>query len=218
MSISPISIAVIDDHNLFRKGMIHLVNSLGLYTVVCEAMHGEDFIRQVEHQQIRPEIILLDVKMPVMNGFDTALWIRQHLPDAKVIAVSMENSDDTVIRMLKSGIKGYLSKDIEPGELDKAIQAVHNYGYYYTDYLTGKLIDAASQEKNTAVEISDREREFLQWACSDLTYKEIAEKMYLSVKTIDNYRESLFIKLEVKSRVGLALAAIRKGWISVEIS
>lgn len=215
-----IHIAVVDDHGLFRKGMKQLIHSIsGQYNVIAEAQHGQDFIDQVQQNSLHPHIVLLDVKMPVLNGFDTADWIRQHLPETQVIAISMENSEDTILRMLKAGIKGYLSKDIEPDELHKAIQAVTNYGYYYTDFLTGKLLDAASgQHKSGHLQetYTDRELEFLQWACSDLTYKEIADKMHLSVKTIDNYRESLFIKLDVKSRVGLVIAGLRKNLISLE--
>ena len=129
--------------------------------------------------------------------------------------------EETIVRMLRLGVKGYLCKDVEPKQLSEAINALLNKGYYYTDFVTGKLVHALQQTGNTAdpnsnmLLLNDREKSFLTLACSDLTYNEIAAKMFLSPKTIDGYRDNLFEKLNVKSRVGLALYAVKHGLVTL---
>jgi DNA-binding NarL/FixJ family response regulator len=131
----------------------------------------------------------------------------------------MVEKEETIVRMLKLGVKGYLSKDVEPHELGEALRSIMNRGFYYTDYLTGKLVmsiqseGVGKQQAGQRPQMNDREKLFLELACSELTYNEIADKMFLSPKTIDGYRNSLFEKLNVKSRVGLALYAIRHGLV-----
>jgi two-component system, NarL family, invasion response regulator UvrY len=122
--------------------------------------------------------------------------------------------------MLKLGVKGYLCKDVEPKELGEALHAIMNKGFYYTDFITGKLVHSLQHTNestgNAAIKLmNDRERTFLQLACSEMTYNEIAGKMFLSPKTIDGYRDSLFEKLQVKSRVGLALYAVKHGLVQL---
>ena len=134
----------------------------------------------------------------------------------------MIEKEETIVRMLKLGVKGYLCKDVEPEELGEALIAVANKGFYYTDFITGKLVHslqhdhAAPQEQIDIDHINNQESEFLQLACSEMTYVQIADKMSLSPKTIDGYRNSLFEKFSVKSRVGLVLFAIKNRIVSLD--
>ena len=152
----------------------------------------------------QPDIIIMDVNMPGMDGFESVQWLSDQLPLINVLVVSMIEKEESIVRMLKLGVKGYLSKDVEPNELGEAIIAIQNRGFYYTDFITGKLVHSLQAHNNPGAkehalsQINDRERAFLGLACSELTYNEIAAKMFLSPKTIDGYRNSLFEKLQVK--------------------
>lgn len=215
------TIAIVDDHQLFRKGLVSLVNMAGNeYSILFEASNGNDMQLQINAGQI-PDIILMDINMPGMNGFQAVSWLSEFHPDIKVLVISMIEKEESIVRMLKLGVKGYLSKDIDPMELQKALDAIINQGYYYTDFITGKLIHSIQHENGKGdgyagiPEMSDREKHFLQLACSELTYQQIADQMFLSPKTIDGYRNALFEKLNVKSRTGLALYAVKNGLVSL---
>ena len=220
MITPPLKIALVDDHRLFRKGLISLIQVVNKNVdIVFEADNGNDLQQKITKEN-QPDIILMDINMPGMNGFDSVLWLAGQYPLVKVLVVSMIDNEESIVRMLKLGVKGYLSKDVEPKELGEALLSVTNKGYYYTDFITGKLIhslhiqnDVANNEISVLKLLNDREREFLRFACTELTYNEIAAKMYLSPKTIDGYRANLFEKLAVKSRVGLALYAVKNGLV-----
>jgi len=210
-----VKIAIVDDHQLFRDGLSELINGFGKYTVVIEADNGMDFIRQLDNAA--PDIVLLDINMKKMDGFETAEWLREHHPQLKILVLSMYENENAIIRMLKYGARGYVLKDIRKNELEQALSSLVSKGYYYTEMITGKLIHAINamdevkpgQSIRDLVSLNQREIEFLRLACTELTYKDIAEKMHLSVHTIDGYRDSLFEKLHVRSRIGLAVYAIK---------
>jgi DNA-binding NarL/FixJ family response regulator len=208
----PVKIAVVDDHHLFRSGLINLVQSFGSnYKVVLQANNGKDFIAMLETNPL-PDIVLMDLNMPLMDGFETSAALQKRFPLIKILVITMVEDEKTMIRMLKLGIKGYLSKDVEPEELKKALDITYTKGFYYTDHLTGKLIGSISKTPARA-SLTTREQQFLELACSEYTYKEIADRMGLSVKTIDGYRHDLFEKLEAKSRVGLVLYALKNNLV-----
>lgn len=215
-----IKVALTDDHILLRKGLAGVVDSFGEYEVLFEADNGKDFTQQIKKHG-EPDIVLMDINMPEMDGYATAQWLRQHHPLVNVIALSMYDNENAIIRMFKAGAKGYILKDSEPPELKKALDSVHQKGYYYSELVTGRLIhsinkmDDVSSEIKTFNDLNDREIEFLKYACTEMTYKEIAEKMFLSPRTIDGYRDALFEKLEIKTRVGLVMYAIKNGIVTV---
>lgn len=216
-----VKLALVDDHTLFRKGLISLIDmAYSNYTILFEADNGLDLQKKIDKNN-PPDIILMDINMPGMDGFASVQWLNQIHPNVKVLVVSMIEKEESIVRMLKLGVKGYLSKDVEPKELAEALVSIMNKGFYYTDFITGNLLhslqgDAEGSAKSAALKLmSDREKEFLQLACSEYTYNEIASKMFLSPKTIDGYRNALFEKLNVKSRVGLALYAVKHGLVEL---
>ena len=211
-----IKLGITDDHQLFLKSLSLLISSLKDFTIVVEAMNGKDLIDKLESKKIEPDIILLDVNMPVMDGKQTAEYLTQHFPTVKTVALSMKDDDATIISMIKAGCCAYLLKDIHPDDLDKALHEIYFKGYYNADAANinyRRLLQ--HQEKQNELHLSDKEKEFLQLACSDATYKQIASTMNVSERTVDGYRENLFRKLNVQSRTGMALEAIRSNLVSL---
>jgi len=212
-----IKIAVVDDHQLFRRGLIGLVKSLNdSIDVVFEAENGQELINHLKNET--PHLILLDISMPVMNGFETAEYLQKNYPDIKFLVLSMNEDEESLIKMLNFGAKGFVGKDIEPNELLLAISKILHGGFYYSDQMTEHLINTLQpKQKNDLIEsLTDRELEFLKLACSEKTYKEIADVMCLSPKTIEGYRDSVYSKLQLKSRVGMCMFAIKAGIIKLE--
>ncbi|MEO7530010.1 MAG: response regulator transcription factor [Sediminibacterium sp.] len=209
-----ISIGIVDDHQLFLKSLSLMLTSFEVYDVVVEAVNGKELQAKILQNNIAPSIMLIDVNMPVMNGIETAKWLHEKYPNTKLVALSMNDNDTVIIDMIKAGCCAYLLKETHPDELEKALQEIHKRGFYNGDASNINFRRLLQSEKD-AVVITEKEKLFLQHACSDLTYKEIAALMFLSERTIDGYRETLFGKLKVQSRVGLAMEAIRKGLVSL---
>lgn len=219
--MNKIKLAVVDDHKLFRDGLTELINGFNEYEVIIEADDGSDFINQLNKEI--PEIVLLDINMKKMDGFETAAWIKEHHPEIKILVLSMYENESAIIRMLKCGAKGYLLKDIRKSELHTALTTLVTKGYYYTDLVTGRLVhiintidEVKPGQSIRESALNAKEIEFLKLVCTELTYKEIAEKMCLSPHTIDGYRDSLFEKLNVKSRIGLALYAVKNKIVYID--
>ena len=216
MPVKEIKVVLVDDHVLLRNGLANLINSFGNYKVLFEASNGKDFIERLTPANTA-DIVLLDINMPEMDGYETALWLKKNYPLVKVLALSMYDNENAIIRMFKAGAKGYILKDCDPSELRAALDSVNSKGFYYSEMVTGRLIHTINKldddDNNTKnlIQLNDRELEFLKLACSELTYKEIADRMFLSPRTIDGYRDDLFEKLNVKTRVGLVMYAIKNG-------
>lgn len=206
---SAIQIALVDDHVLLRAGLAGLIQSFADCSVLFEADNGKDFIQKIKKQGV-PDVVLMDINMPEMDGHETTCWLMDHYPQVKVLALSMYNNEAAIIKMLRAGVKGYVLKDSEPAELKQAIRAVMQVGFHYTETVTGKLISIVSRQ-DKEVDLNEREVEFLRLACSEMTYKEIADRMNKGVRTIDGYRDALFEKLDVKTRVGLVLYTLKSG-------
>ncbi|MDE3213134.1 MAG: response regulator transcription factor [Bacteroidota bacterium] len=213
-------IALVDDHVLLRNGLANLIESFGDYKVLFQADNGEEFISKFEHHDL-PDIVLMDINMPIKDGYFTSLWLKDHHPEIKILALSMYDNEYAIIKMFKAGARGYILKDCDPSELRAALLSLVLQGYYYSEKITGKLVKSINEmdEKGRFSEpeaiLNDRETTFLKLACSELTYKEIADQMLVSPRTIDGYRDSLFDKLQVKTRVGLVMYAIRNHIISI---
>jgi len=209
----PLQIVLVDDHRLFRSGIASLINKFPKYKILFEAGDGEELMRKLT-PKVQPDIILLDINMPKKDGIATAQWIRDTYPDIKIIVLSMFEDADKVLQMMKIGVKGYILKDAEPVEFEKALQKVSEGDVYYPEFVTRYLIQNFNIQAES-IKLNTREIEFLKLAGSELTYKEIAEQMCISARTVDGYRDQLFEKLNVKSRVGLVLYAIKNKLIDL---
>ena len=213
MQVKATQIILVDDHQLLRKGLIKILNANG-FTDIIEAANGEELLEILKNTS--PDIILLDLHMPKMNGFEGIKQIKKLNDHSKVLVLSMLDDNISIIQMIKSGADGYLLKDSDPMEMIHAIQVVLDGGDYYSALVTERLnsnflyIDQNKYQHT----LSERELEFLIHASSDLTYKQIAEKMFLSVRTIDGYRDSIYQKFNIKTRIGLVIFALKNKLIN----
>jgi DNA-binding NarL/FixJ family response regulator len=208
-------IVLVDDHVLLRNGLVSLINSFPDYTVLFEANNGKQFINLLDINNL-PAIVILDITMPEMNGYETALWLTTHYPQIKILALTMLSDERSIIRMFKNGAKGFLLKDCRPQELKAALDGLMNKGVYLSRITCDSIIhnfktnnNDEDDEYRMVHDLDDREKEFLALYCTEKTHREIAEVMGVPLRAIDNFRDLLYQKLQVSSRVGLALIAMR---------
>lgn len=216
-----VKLGLVDDHIIFRKALASFFNSLPNFQVIFEANNGIDLKRQIQ-QAREADLVILDIHMPEMNGFETAAFLLHQQPAVKILVVSMLPEKHHLEKLLQVGISGYVQKDADIEELQLAIEQIMLKGHYLNpgSYLH-LLSERSTKEKEElaaaqqAAQLSDREKEFLRWLCTDKGYKEIAQEMYVSPRTIDGYRDTLLKKLKVHSRIGLVTFAIRQGIVAV---
>ncbi len=212
-------ILLTDDHILLRDALANLINGFEEFRVIATAGNGEE-VKEVLENGNRPDIILMDLNMPKLDGYETSQWPQKNHPEIKVVILTMYDSEIALIRLLRTGVNGFLKKDIHPSELRGALKMVAEGEYYYSNRTTGKIASLfrKNPDKKTPLEnaiLNDVEVNFLKLACSDMTYKEIAHAMGMTPRNIDSYRDALFAKLDVKSRVGLAIYALKNGIVIV---
>ena len=201
-------IFLVDDdpiQNMLTSQLLEMNNGNAEYIVYN---NGKEVIEGLE-SGIQPKVILLDINMPIMNGIETTAWITENYPITNVMALSVEDADATILKMLKAGAIGYLLKDTEKSVLEHALVEVVENGFFHTKNVTNLLMQSISGNGQDVIKFKERELTFMKLACTELTYKEIADKMCLSPKTIDGYRDVLFTKLNVRNRVGLVMYAIK---------
>ncbi|UZO79899.1 response regulator transcription factor [Aquimarina sp. ERC-38] len=211
-------VIIVDDHILFAQSLETLVAKIEGFQVLATLKNGKEVKRYFLHKRKRPDIILLDIKMPLMNGIETMQWLQENYPQQVVLALSMEDDEETVIKMLSAGAKGYLLKDIHPVAFEHAMNTVLQHGFYYSD----KIKDALRNVNNKNLDkeavkskLTEREFEFMHLACSDLTYVQIADEMGITAKTVENYRDSVYKKLNISSRIGLVVLCFKKNLIKL---
>ncbi len=215
----PISVALVDDHILLRDALANFINNIPAFNVSFTAGNGKDMIEKIRHFS-KPKVIILDLNMPVMDGYDAAAWLHANHPDVLVLVLTMFDSDIPLIRLLQVGVRGFLKKDVQPDELKFALNSLIEEGYYYPVQTAGRMANLFQLNRQRRSEMDHKslsymELEFLKLACTDLTYKEIALQLNLSHKTIDGIRDQLFDRFEVKSRVGLAIYAVKNGVMNI---
>lgn len=206
-------VVIVDDHVLFTKALEEMVNQFSGYEVLFSADNGKDFIDKLSDSIVDPDVVLLDLNMPIMDGFETLKWIKEHKKNVKTLVLSMNDNEKNIIKAIRKGANGYLVKNITPKELNFAITHLMDYGFYHNELVSKALIKSMNKEDEVFIKLKDRELTFLKLACTEMTYKEIANEMCLSPKTIDGYRQALFDKLNIRSRVGLVLYAIQNNII-----
>ncbi|MEO8770696.1 MAG: response regulator transcription factor [Ferruginibacter sp.] len=214
--MNKVSIGITDDQQLFLKSLVTLVNTFDGFTTVLDASNGKDLLEKLASLKDLPDILLVDVNMPVMDGVAAATEISAKYPGIKLVALSLKDDDLTVISMLKAGCCAYLVKDIHPLELEKALNEISTKGYYNADTTNINYRRLIIQDKQKdSLKLNERELVFLKLSCSELTYKQVAAEMNLAERTIDGYRESVFEKMKVQSRVGMVMEAIRRGIVNI---
>lgn len=212
------TVVIVDDHTLIAKAIGSLISQMDKYEMLHESDNGLSFIQWVKDRKKGPDIVLLDINMPKMNGYETAEWIRCNRPETAVIALTMINDEPSIINMIRAGASGYLLKDVHPIELEKALNCVLEKGYYYSDWVANTLVKSIAENtssKHEEIKLTEKEKQFLALACTEMTYKEIASGMDLSTRTVEGYRDQLFAKLGARSRVGLVLYAIKTQLVKI---
>jgi len=207
------TIVIVDDHLLIAKALEGIIGNFKDFEVIYVAENGKDLIQKFESNSRIPDIILLDISMPIMDGFETVLWLKQNRPAIKVMALSMQGDDKSVIKMIRNGAKGYLLKNTHPKELEHALTKLDEDGFFYPEWASKIIFSNMNNEDPKGnIRISEREKEFLKYTVTELSYKEIADKMCCSPRTVESYRDQLCDKLDLKTRVGLAVFAIKNGF------
>src|SRR5258705_10903309 len=176
-----ITVAIADDHSLMRGALARLINTFEGYSIIIEADNGKD-LRIKIMKNILPDIVLLDVNMPEMDGYETTQWLHKNYPQIKILALSMLSDEKTIIKMFRLGAKGYLLKNTDSAELKIALDSLMNKDVYLSEYVSNKLVSGLHRDAEPVGKeaiLHEREREFLRWCCSELSYKDIAEKMSL---------------------------------------
>jgi two-component system, NarL family, invasion response regulator UvrY len=209
---SKINIAIADDHTIMRSGLAELIKTLGDYEVIIQAGNGNDLLKQLSAAEVLPVLSILDINMPELNGYETTAKLKALYPEMKIMALSMFDNEFSIVRMLRNGATGFLHKGANPEELSNALQTVLSGNYFHTELM---LIGSLRKHNNwQTINITERETEFLQHCCSDLSYKEIASLMSVSLHTVHGYRDMLFQKLRLKSRTALAIYALKTGVVT----
>lgn len=203
------SVVVVDDHALLSQAIGGLVDGFEQFTVLYTCMNGQELLDKLRNPKNIPDVVLMDVNMPILNGIETTAHLHQSHPQIKVLALSIEEDETVILKMLRAGAKGYLMKDVKKGELQRALLEVIEKGFHHTNTVTKVLVESLSDKANPQTLLKERELEFIKHACTEMTYKEIAEVMFLSPKTIEGYRNAIFEKLNLRNRTGLVIYAIR---------
>ncbi|MEJ7683592.1 MAG: response regulator transcription factor [Segetibacter sp.] len=208
-----IKVAIADDHKIFRKGVIISLRHYSNIKFVLEAENGQELLDGIE--EVKPDVILMDLRMPVKDGFETTKYISQHYPDIGVLVLTMHEDKRFVIHLMENGANGYLLKSTDPAEIKKAITDVVEKGYYLNNFVN-RILLKKSQGKNRSVpslkkevEISDKEREVIQYICLEFTSAEIGEKMGISARTVESIKERLMERFGLKNTAGLVFFAVK---------
>lgn len=215
--MAPIRLAVADDHKIFREGLKALLGDYPEVRVLVEARSGRQLLELLPQHPV--DVVLMDINMPELDGLQaTALVVQQH-PQAKVLALSMHDEDQYIVDMMKAGARGYLLKSAEPDEIIAAIAAVHDKGFYFNEFLSASLVKQllshSAAEAKSDVALNPRETEVLQLLCQEYSNVEIADRLFLSTRTVEGYRTRLFEKIGARNIVGLVIYAVKNGVIHV---
>ncbi len=214
-----IDICIVDDHTLFRKAIIRLVSSFTRIGQISEAENGKVCLDLLRKAQRLPDVVLLDLDMPVMNGVDTAEAIRLKYPEMKIIILTMHDNQKYMMHMIEIGVHSFLLKDCDPDELEKAISAVVDREYYHNDMMVSAMrrsvkVKSERPSFNKLTELTDREREIFMLICSELSLKDISIKLSVSERTVHAHKANIQSKLGLKNTVSMIKFAFDSGFMS----
>ena len=215
-AVNPINVAYAEDHITVRETISFFLESQGEIKIIIKAANGLSLIQQIEQSKTKPDVCVIDIKMPKMDGFETVSAIKHRWPEMKILALSGYQREEFIIKLILAGVHGYLSQSDHPREISNAIKEVHRNDYYYGEHFSPKLLAAVRSHEKSMPELTEMETQLLRLSLEDLTYAEIAKIMQTTPKSVEGYRSKLFQKLGVKSKVGLAKYAVRFGYVSIE--
>jgi DNA-binding NarL/FixJ family response regulator len=219
--LAPIKLIIADDHEIFRDGLRLMLQKQPEINLLAEAEDGKELIELVKHLQ--PDVVITDIKMPRMDGTAAAKHISEHYPAIGIIALTMFDEDDLIVDMLEAGAKGYLLKNADKHEMIEAVKSVYHNEPYYCKHTSHKLAQMVARSKfnpfkqNQKPEFNEREKEIITYICDGLTNKEIANKVFLSVRTIEGLRMKLLEKMNVKNTAGIIIYAIKNDLYSTKV-
>jgi two-component system, NarL family, response regulator DegU len=214
-------IAIVEDHLLIRKSMVMLINSFKGMQVVLDSDNGKDFLEQIKSCLV--DIVLLDIQMPVMNGFETCKNLLQQYPDIKVLVVSQLTTKQSIHKIMEIGAHGYFTKNSAPEQLETAIRRLYENGYYFGSELGSVIRDAILWDnKNTEVKtnqnnnLTNGELQIIVMMCKEMSSNEIANQLFISVRTVDAHRRSIMDKTYSQNVIGIILFALKRKLISLD--
>ena len=213
----PTTIAIVDDHRLFLEALVDLVRKFDGYEVLYVAKNGRDLLEQIHQSYQVPDLALVDLHMPVMDGFETTAQLRQLYPAVRVLILTISDRKEDRVHAVRQGAQGYLYKGLPPDQIRRAMDTIMTEGFYFPSLPTvvrnGQQSQSTKQGQTSTFNLTEQELEFLRLACSQLTYQEIANRMAISLPTMDMCRASVFTKLNVRTRVDMVLKGIGHGLI-----
>jgi len=219
MEKKKIKIVIADDHKLFRKGIIALLSDFDFISEIGEASNGAELLELLAKMETLPDVILLDLRMPVMDGVEAQQKIMNLYPDIKVIVLTMEDDEQYILHLISEGVNGYLLKNADPDEMEMAIQKVMKNGYYFSEDISALVIrNMKKKEKAESIfnpDFTERELQVLELICKEYSNGEIAKAMNISIRTAEGYRIKLVEKAGAKNIAGLVILALKYNWISL---
>lgn len=222
--MTKVRIAIVDDQQLFREGLASLIQSIPDFELILESETGTALLEKLKAANALPDVLLMDMKLPDINGFELNELLQKDFPAIKVIVVSMYDNGRLVYRMIEAGACGYLAKNCDKQELVAAILATSRTGFYFNNSTIKAMRNAAVYKKqslrnvnNIPFELSEREEEVLRLICKEFTNAEIAAQLFLSSRTVDGHRNNLLMKTGCKNTAGLVVFAVRYGLFEVNI-
>lgn len=213
--MSKIKISIADDYKIYRDGLRVGLSADENMEVISEADNGEDLLESME--TIIPDVIIMDLKMPIMDGMEATKLVRKNYPNVKVLVVTMYDDDKFIIHMMENGANGYLLKNAEPDEIIKSIYSVYENGYYFNDLVNKALLKKLVLKNNLKpsfnqnVELTERELQVLKLICEEKTAAEIAKEIFLSPRSVEGIRQRLIEKVGVRNTAGLVMFAVKSG-------
>ncbi|MBL7783070.1 MAG: response regulator transcription factor [Saprospiraceae bacterium] len=217
-----ILIALADDEALFRRGMRLILDDYPGLKVIIEAENGQHLLDNIRASDELPDVLLLDLKMPVMGGIEAAEIIRREFPSILIVVISSHFSKAFIINMIEIGASAYLGKNTAPDEVVETIRMVREKGFYYNTEVMGIIREnimspiSSKANREQTIDITNREKEVLQLICEECTTQEIADRLFISVRTVDGHRNNLLSKLGCRNTAGLVVYALQNGLVNLK--